>query len=96
MTTQNKELKEKLKKCKEWKDYDDVLEENGFKCTRITGGHKQYTKPNHRTIPTQTHGKAPQGDLKASLVRQMMIAITGSAFVIFFFLIPMITGGTIA
>ena len=87
MATKNKALKEKLKKCKDWSDYEDVLEENGFECSRITGGHKQHTKPGHRTVPTQTHGKAPEGDLKARLVSQMMIAITGGLGVFFFFVI---------
>lgn len=87
MTTKNKDLKERLKRCTTWKEYEDVLKENGFKCDRINGGHKLYTKDGFRTIPIEAHGSPPQGGLKSRVIKQVMIAILGACG-FFFFVIP--------
>lgn len=86
MTTDNKQIKEDLKRCKNWSDYEKIIGENGFVHTRTTGGHKLYTKNGCRTIPISTHGKPPEGSLKARLIKQILGFITVLTFLFFIML----------
>jgi predicted RNA binding protein YcfA (HicA-like mRNA interferase family) len=72
--------KEEIKKCKTYKDFEKFIENEGFEYDRTSGGHKQFTRANSRTIPIPSHGKEPQGNLKARFVKEILVAIGGLCF----------------
>lgn len=78
---------DELNRCKKYKDFEKFLKKEGFEHTRTSGGHKEFTKPQIRSIPIPTHGTEPSKNLRFRIMKEIKVAIGLLCCGFFFFII---------
>jgi predicted RNA binding protein YcfA (HicA-like mRNA interferase family) len=65
-----------LEHCKDYKDFERFMLDNGFEYDHSTGGHNFYKPPNcGRSIPLSAHTKEPSKDLLNRLKKEILAAM---------------------